>query len=85
MKTINITKKESTLKITLFKALWFFFSCSSGVILLPNSHSMVWANSDLWTEKFFQNTVITLIEIAKCERGMFVLVLTSALLMMRNT
>jgi len=46
---------------------------------------MVWANSGLWTEKFFQNLVITLIEIAKCERGMFVLVLTSALLMMRNT
>ena len=46
---------------------------------------MVWANSDLWTEKFFQNLVITMIEIAQCERGMFVLVLTSALLMIRNT
>ena len=45
---------------------------------------MVWGTSDLWTEKFFQNTVITKIEIAQCERGMFVLVLTSALLMIRN-
>jgi len=27
--------------IALFKALWFFFSCSSGVILLPNNHSMI--------------------------------------------
>merc|ERR1719370_1751066 len=33
--------------MALFKALWFFFSCSSGVSLLPNSHSMVWANRDL--------------------------------------
>ena len=48
---------------------------------------MVWGTSDLWTEKFFQNLVITntMIEIAQCERGMFVLVLTSALLMIRNT
>jgi len=34
---------------------------------------MVWGTSDLWTEKFFQNLVITntMIEIAQCERGMF--------------